>query len=238
MNWKTIEIPLSLIGETKVTERLYHEFSTTQVLLPANSGMYAGYGFLHPSKLISKDTKRKRARLTYNDQFTFHLIKHDREPRKRYKRYTLTAEECIAIYQPLADQLALRDQKKADAAARQPGDILLICDLRKNQYQFVFHVKGKIDGYTGAKGCHYQIHQCISQGIPRRAFSENYSQLLDLEEQLRVITCVQDSLEGIPSSVYPAAVPAKERFGNLCEEILEEICQEAIALFYLTPGAP
>ncbi|MBQ8245830.1 MAG: hypothetical protein IJZ42_01740 [Lachnospiraceae bacterium] len=235
MEWLQFEIPEKFIGNTQVIGNEYMKTYRTEILLP-NNGEYAGYCFLFPEKLIS--LCGKFAKLTYNESFTFTLTKRDREPGKRYKRYTLTISELLAIYEP--EVLKLRAQLAAKEKRRlaQVGDVIALECRSYNRYyvKFIFQFGKKM--FTG-KGTKFpymdEIHQSriVATNISREQFESTAQKLDALCEEYQVIQDVRRSINysysidssdkavAIYNSFYNLSDQWENEFYNMAYTILE-----------------
>lgn len=229
-SWLNFEIPGELVGDERVTGNDYRKTYRTEILLPSKSE-YEGYCFLHPSKLISFHWPL--ASITYNESFTFELFKKDREPGKRYKRYTLTVPELLAIYEPetakVKAQLASKERKRLS----QVGDVMALeCRTNDRDYvKFVFQHDKKL--YTG-RGSKFPYtdeickSRVITNGIARRQFEAAAPKLDTLCEEYRLIQDVRRSLNRSVSADAPdKTVAIYNSFYGLSDQWEEELYQSA-----------
>lgn len=202
--WLHLEIPAKTVGETIESGNDYIKTYRTEILLPKDS-QYPGYCFQHPSKLVSCGPEF--ARLTYNDTFVFNLVKKDREPGKRYKRYTLTAAELIAIYAPEVAQLKARLAKKEEKRLAQIGAVeALECRGYHKYYWLVAFSYGKHrflgDGQKIGFSDEIYKSRLIANDVSRRDFESDYDQLASLCKEFQII---QDMRYALNKSVEPTS---------------------------------
>ena len=234
MGWESIDIPRSLIGENLVSGNGYRNVSRTQVFLPPTS-QYAGYMFLHPTKLVSLETGRRVGRITYSEKFKFELIKRDREPGRKYKRYRLDVEEFLAIYRPLEEAMKARERRRAERQAeketRMLGSVVFYTkSLYRNQHimEFAFNDGEKFRGVSGdeiREGSGIQVRRVVAENISLNAFRSAAKELSDLQREVRALVNVLDALGN--QSVTDEASVAKKAFLRCASEIEEKICRMA-----------
>lgn len=201
-SWLSFEIPDRLIGDERVSGNEYIKTYRTEILLPPD-GEYAGYCFLHPTKLVS--FRSPLASITYNETFSFELIKKEREPGKRYKRYSLTVAELLAIYEPEVLRLKAQIANKEKKRLAQIGDITALECRAHHQYyaKIVFqHGKRMYSGKGAEFRCRDEIRKSkvIATNVSRELFESVCPELDILCEEYRLI---QDVRFAINRSVSP-----------------------------------
>ena len=191
--WLHLEIPERLVGETLEFGNDYIKSYRTEILLPEGSE-FAGYYFLHPAKLVSCRTNI--ATLTYNQSFIFTLIKKEREPGKRYKRYSLSISDLIDIYSPETEKVQANLAKKELIRLAQSGTVLALECRSSDSYYivFVFHYK---KGYYLRNGEKFLFNDeiykssIVAESVTRQVFENAYKNLKDLCNDYRIIQELQ-----------------------------------------------
>ena len=187
--WLHLEIPECFVGETTSSGNEYITTYRTEILMPQDSE-FSGYCFLHPSKLITH--AKNFVRLTYNDCFTFTLVKKDREPGKRYKRYMLSASELIAIWAPETERVKAKLAKKEEKRLAQTGAVeILECRTHLKYYWLIVFRYGKklFYGNGGAFRSLDEVYksQVVATAVPRRAFEKVYPILEALCDEYSIV---------------------------------------------------
>ena len=212
MGWKSFDVPASLIGEKRTNASAYVITYQTEVLLPKD-GQYAGYCFLHPSKLVSERAGGV-ASITYNDDFVFELIKKDREQGKRYRRYKLQAPELPALYEDAVRKVLSRREKQEQRRRARVGEVIVVTLHRGKNVSFLFHAGQR---YYYASGetftCHDEIctQRRIAGGIPRGRFEDCWPRLRALADDYAVVRNVRHQLEQPPKRT-PSSAKIQDAF--------------------------
>lgn len=234
MEWRKIELPSKLIGDEVVSGKGRYEVRSIEVFLP-RKGQYAGYMFFYPSKLISLNREENRAELTYGDEFTFKLVKRNRQAGKRYMRYEISVKEFLEIYQPLEEKLHTMDKKREDEEARQKGNVVLCESAGLNGLHFlevcfqaekaVFGMHGEIPTDMG-----YAVRDVIVEGIRRSDYmAQADTNIRAANRELSVIAHVLDSLGGASDAEH--APYMKKQFLDLCEDGIKQVSLNVHASF-------
>lgn len=202
--WRSFNVPDSLIGEKHASESTYVTTYQTEVLLPKDSP-YEGYCFLHPSKLISEKAGGFTS-ITFNPDFTFTLIKKDREPGKRYKRYKLTANEIVQVYEEefkrgeqLRAKVEEKQRKKEEKRRARLGSVDFI-EIRSDDgydLSFLFHHGEKDYTSTGAifkEERSVLKRQVLVESISQGSFEDVFPKLYDLAHEYGMIEEVRQRL--------------------------------------------
>ena len=230
--WLRMEIPEKYIGEERVEGNDFIKTYKTEILLPPTSE-YAGYCFLHPSKLISYNYPL--IAIVYNENFTFELIKKDREPGKRYKRHLLTISELMSIYSPEISKVKTRLERKEQKRLNQIGDVVVLECRSHNKYYFEFAFQCNKKLYTG-KGTEFRFRDEIYQSktirptVVRKHFEAAYPALTLLCEDYRVLQDVRFAINsGVSSRSSDKAISIYNSFYGLSdhweEEFYEKSCE-------------
>ena len=194
--WIHLEIPAKMVGETIESGNGYIQTYRTEILLPKNS-QYAGYCFQHPSKLVS--CGHEFAKLTYNETFSFTLVKKDREPGKRYKRFKLTAAEIVDIYAPEVTALKTKLAKKEEKRLTQIGTVE-VCECRGSQISYwaiIFRYNNKLYNLAGKEFSFFgDIHnsKVIATDVPRRVLEAAATSLYELCDNYKIVLDVRHTL--------------------------------------------
>lgn len=228
--WKSFEIPAKLVGEKRISQSAYVTTYQTEILLPKKSE-YSGYHFWYPSKLVSGNFSM--ANIIYNDTFTFTLVKKDREPGKRYKRYKLTAKELAAVYEPEVTKEKAKQKKKEQTRRAQIGTVEVVeCCIGKNKYwvEFIFRF-GKITYYgNGMKAeqisADIRKQKVIAESIQRGIFEDAYNDLKSLRDEFKMIPKVRFTVEHTENS----SNHIRNSFIELCNRWEEEFYKKAVAI--------
>lgn len=221
MEWVSFDIPETLLGETHISESAYVTTYRTEVLLPKDS-QYPGYCFLHPSKLI-KARAGGFAAIMYNSDFTFTLIKKDREPGKKYKRYRLTVPEILAVYAAETQKVKGKQEKKEKRRLAQIGTVVVV-DM-PDAVTFLFQI-GKQYYYShgGPWGTDKHIEKLggkrkvIAENIPRGAFEAAYESLKGLREDYWIVHQIRNTILHNPAYAMGQVLPVGESFEELCDK--------------------
>lgn len=228
--WLNFEIPEKLVGDERVFGNDFRKTYRTEILLPSNSE-YEGYCFLHPSKLVSFHLPL--ASITYNESFTFELFKKDREPGKRYKRYTLTVPELLAIYEPETAKVKARFASKEKKRLSQVGAVLALECRAHDRYYVKFAFQHEKKMYTG-RGTKFpyqdEIYQSrvIASDITRKQFEAVAPELETLCEEYRVIQDVRRSINrSVSSDASDKTVSIYNSFYSLSDQWEEEFYKSA-----------
>ncbi len=233
VQWLKLEIPEELLGEERVTGNDYIKTYKTEILLPQDSE-YPGYCFLHPSKLIHYNSPI--ASIAYNESFTFTLIKKEREPGKKYKRYVLTAPELPAIYEPVVAKTKAKLETKEQKRLAQIGDIMALECRAHDRYYVKFAFQYSKTMYTG-RGTKFpypdEIYErrVVANGISRKQFEAVTPELEALCEEYRIIQDVRRSLNrSVSSHSSDKAVSIYNSFYSLSNQWEDEFFKEASML--------
>lgn len=228
--WLHFEIPDSLVGERKEQKSQYVTTYQTEILLPEKSE-YAGYHFWHPSKLVS-GLADEISRVTYNPTFTFTLIKKEREPGKRYKRYKLSAEELVAVYRAEMAKVAARKEKKEAARRAQEGAVEVVAWLGSSipdKRRVLFRYRKKYFTGSGAFFCseaHVHRHFVIAEAVPRGVFEDICEKLDELARLYQVV----DDVRGAIGKSVMAEREVADSFEALCDSWDAAFCEKAASV--------
>ena len=231
--WLHIEIPAKLVGESIESGNEYIKTYRTEILLPKNSE-YSGYCFQHPSKLVS--CGRYTAKLTYNNTFVFNLVKKDREPGKRYKRYTLTAEELIAIYAPEVARLNEKAAKKEEKRLAQIGTVEVLECRGSQEYYWAVVFSYKNDRFwgTGSKFAFTDEifkSRVIAANIPRGVFESVSDKLSILCEEFHIIQDIRYTLnQGVSPKSSDKTLAIYNSFYSLSDQWEAELYEKVAAI--------
>lgn len=230
MEWVSFDIPETLLGETHIFKSAYVTTYRTEVLLPKDS-QYPGYCFLHPSKLV-KGRSGGFAAIMYNSDFTFTLIKKDREPGKKYKRYKLTVPEILAVYAAETQKVKEKQEKKEQKRLAQIGAVVAV-DM-PDATTFLFHVgKQYYSGSGGAWGTDRHIEKLggtrrvIAENVRRGVFEAASEELKRLRENYRMIREVRDTVLRNNSFATEKVVAIGDSFVKLCDKWEDEFYEAA-----------
>ena len=228
--WKSFEIPAKLVGEERISQSAYVTTYQTEILLPKKSE-YSGYHFWHPSKLVSGNFSM--AKIIYNDTFTFTLVKKDREPGKRYKRYKLTAKELAAVYELEVTKEKAKQKKKEQTRRAQIGTVEVVESYIGNSgylVEFIFRFGKKAYYGNGMKAerisADIRKQKVIVENIQRGIFEDAYNDLKILRDEFKMIPKVRFTVEHTENS--PDHI--RNSFVDLCNQWEEEFYEKAVAI--------
>lgn len=195
--WVHFEIPVKLVGETTASGNDYVQTYRTEILLPKGS-QYEGYCFQHPAKLVS--TGENLAKVTYNDDFVFRLVKKDREPGKKYKRYSLTVSEILTIYAPVTQKVKEQLERAEKRRQAEVGQVeaLSCAELRESYWAVVLRVGKKLYWPNGEAFSFSQDvcnRRVIATDVTRGSFETARDKLRSLCEEYRIVLDVKHAAE-------------------------------------------
>lgn len=228
--WKSFEIPGSLVGERRESKSAYVTTYQTEILLPKASE-YAGYSFWHPSKLVGGTFSV--AKITYTDEFSFVLVKKEREPGKRYKRYKLTASELIQVYAPETARVKAKQEKKEAARLAQIGSVEIVPSEAKARRLFLFHCGKQYYYGSGTRfGGEKDVteRKVLAGAVPRSVFESAYEELCSLWESYRMILDVREAVGKFPCHPGSKVDEVGDSFDSLCNRWDDEFCETARGL--------
>lgn len=209
------------MGETHVSKSAYVTTYRTEVLLPKDS-QYSGYCFLHPSKLV-KERSGGFAAIMYNADFTFTLIKKDREPGKKYRRYRLTVPEILSVYAAETQKVREKQEKKEQRRLAQVGSVVAV-DM-PDTVTFLFHVgKQYYYGSGGTWGTDKHIEKLggkrkvITEGVSRGIFEEASEKLKNLREDYRMVREIRDTVLRNNRFATEKVIAIGDSFEALCDQ--------------------
>ena len=237
--WLQFELPATLIGEQRESKSTYVTTYQTEVLLPKDS-KYADYHFWHPSKLVGGSSTI--AKITYNDSFTFTLIRRDREPGKKYKRYKLSISELLAIYEPETAKVKAKLEKKEQKRLAQIGSIEAVecrSELWGNRTWFLFHHGKRYYYGSGAFFCDEKNvvqQKVIVEAVPRRVFESAYDDLLKLWEDYRMIQDIRYAVEKCNCRATDKVIAIGNSFDELCQNWEREFIDSAAMIIINNKG--
>lgn len=234
--WTSFDIPDSLLGKERESRSQYITTYQTEVLLPKKS-QYAGYCFLHPSKLVTEKADGIAA-ITYNSDFTFTLIKKDREPGKRYKRYKLTVQEILDIYAPETAKVQAKQKKKETARLAQTGSVEIVYthnELWGDKTLFLFRC-GKVYYYGsgGPFGSQKDVikRSVVVESVCRAVFEAAYEDLETLAEGFRMLQDVRSTVGRYPANTTNEICAIGDSFEALCDQWEAELLEKAAAIIH------
>lgn len=221
MKWVSFDIPETLLGETHISKSAYVTTYRTEVLLPEDS-QYPGYCFLHPSKLV-RERSGGFAAIMYNPDFTFTLIKKDREPGKKYKRYKLTVPEILSVYASETQKIREKQEKKEKKRLAQLGAVVAVDT--PDAVTFLFHVgKQYFYGHGGPWGTDRHIEKLgakrrvVAENVRREAFEEASERLYKLREEYQLVREIRNALLRNNSAATETVIAIGDSFEALCDQ--------------------
>lgn len=235
--WLKLEIPSKLVGEETVSGNEYVKTYRTEILLPKSSD-YSGYCFQHPSKLVSCGADI--AHLTYNNTFTFNLVKKDREPGKRYKRFKLTPAELIAVYSQETEKAKAKLARKTERRLAQIGSVeALECrGVQLSYWAVVFRYGNKSVTTCGNEFAFFgDIHnrRVIASEVSRRTFEAAGVALRQLCENYQLILSVRHSLNReVSSRSSDETVAIYDSFYSLSDQWESEFYEKVANILHET----
>jgi len=231
--WKHFEIPRNLIGETIASGNDYIQTYRKEILLPKGRE-YEGYCFQHPAKLVSEGSNGL-VKITYNDDFVFKLVKKDREPGKKYKRYSLTVPEILAIYEPAISKKKAQLEKAEQRRRAQIGsvEVLACADPHNCYWAIVLCVGKKWFWPNGREFCFPDdvvSRHVVAENVVRGSFEEAHEKLMELCEEYRIVLDVKHTAEksagrkqfGKKTDIYNAIIAEMDKWE---EELYKKISE-------------
>lgn len=226
-DWISFDIPDAFLGDTHVSDSGYVRTYRTEVLLPKSS-CYPGYCFLHPSKLIVKRAN-EIASITYNEAFTFTLIKKDREEGERYKRYKLTAAEIQAIYEPEMQKAKAKKERREQNRRAQVGSVEVVeywISPQKRNLLILFHCKKKF--FSGNGVCYgsekdFTVRYVAAEGVVRGAFEDVFEELETLCREYQMVQDVRSVVSGGYDFCNGTVMEIRGFFEDLCGSLEAEL---------------
>jgi len=234
--WINFEIPTKLVGETTESGNEYVKTYRTEILLPKGS-RYEGYSFQHPTKLVS-DRGNGLTEVTYNDSFMFLLVKKDREPGKKYKRYKLTPSEILAEYETEVDKVKVRLKKKEQKRLAETGriEVLERGDYYRRVWIVAIRCGEKLFRSSGSRIGANDIRsiRVVADDVSRGKFEAAHYRLESITEEFEIVAelmCIAERFSkkrtGRTASIYQSIDNELNRWlDEFCRQVAEVLEQE------------